>query len=80
MKKFKLFFAGLMVAAMSTLLNAAGPHDGVTCLGCHSTHFAVDDKLFAVANKNLKNPQNSQLFYGKVAKNFLGYTQYLKIC
>jgi len=26
---------------------AAGPHDGITCLGgCHSAHFAVDDKIF----------------------------------
>lgn len=75
MKKIKLLLAGLVLSAMTTVLNAAGPHDGVTCLGCHSTHFAVDDKLFAVANKNLKNPLNSQLFDGMVAKNCLGCHQ-----
>lgn len=60
---------------MALFLNAAGPHEGVTCLGCHSTHFAVDDKIFAVANKSLKNPLNDKIFEGMVAKNCLGCHQ-----
>lgn len=64
-----------MISITSIFLNAAGPHDGISCLGCHSTHFAVDDKIFAVANKSLKNPLNDQLFDGMVAKNCLGCHQ-----
>ncbi|WP_455756614.1 cytochrome c3 family protein [Sulfurimonas sp.] len=51
---------------------SAGPHDGVSCLGCHSTHFAIDDKLFAVKNKKMINPRNGASLEGLVARNCLG--------
>ena len=55
--------------------HAAGPHDGITCLGCHSAHFAVDHKLFAVKNTNQKNPLTKTTFDKLVAKNCLGCHQ-----
>lgn len=44
----RMILLSLIVALVPTILSAAGPHDGITCLGCHSPHFAVDDKIFAV--------------------------------
>ncbi|QOY53729.1 hypothetical protein HUE87_07400 [Candidatus Sulfurimonas marisnigri] len=63
---------GLLIALAPNMLSAAGPHDGITCLGCHSTHFAVDDKLFAVKNTKMKNPLNRESFDKLTAKNCLG--------
>jgi predicted CXXCH cytochrome family protein len=69
----------IAMVAILGLLNvgayAAGPHDGVTCLGCHSAHFAVDHKIFAVKNTNQKNPLTKKSFDKLVAKNCLGCHQ-----
>jgi len=59
---------GLMCAN----LFAAGPHDDVTCLGCHSTHFAIDDKILAVKNTKIKNPLTKESFEKLTAKTCLG--------
>ena len=72
MKFLKLSIVIVAFSFLSTTLFAAGPHDGVTCLGCHSTHFAVDDKLLAVKNTKMKNPLTKKSFDKLVAKNCLG--------
>ena len=72
MKSLKLVVAFATIGLLSSGLFAAGPHDGVTCLGCHSTHFAVDDKLLAVKNTKMKNPLTKKAFNELVAKNCLG--------
>ena len=59
----------------SSYLIAAGPHDGVSCLGCHSTHFAVDHKLFSVKNTDQNNPLTKDDFEKLTAKNCLGCHQ-----
>lgn len=63
---------GLLLALAPNILSAAGPHGGVTCLGCHSAHFAYDDKLFAVKNEKMKNPLTGDNFEKLTAKNCLG--------
>ncbi|MCK4738205.1 MAG: hypothetical protein KAT10_06540 [Sulfurimonas sp.] len=63
---------GLIIAIVPNILSAAGPHDGITCLGCHSPHFAVDDKIFAVKNTIMKNPLTREGFDNLTAKNCLG--------
>ena len=63
-----LFISGILVT--NTL--AAGPHEGVACLGCHSVHFAVDDKAFAVKNTTMINPINGESLDGLVAAKCLG--------
>jgi len=62
----------LIVLMSSSLLYAAGPHGAITCLACHSAHFAVDDKIFSVKNKKMINPRNGASLEGLVAKNCLG--------
>ena len=63
-----LFISGILVT--NTL--AQGPHEGVACLGCHSVHFAVDDKAFAVKNTTMINPINGESLEGLVAAKCLG--------
>ena len=53
-------------------LLAVGPHDDITCLGCHSAHFAVDNKIFAVKNTKMINPRNGASLEGLVAAKCLG--------
>ncbi len=69
---------GTSVVALSltaSLAYAFGPHDGLDCLGCHSPHFAVDDKIFAVKNTKLTNPVNGQPLDGLSAAKCLGCHQ-----
>ena len=70
MKK-RLLFLSLCLGALMNL-EAKGPHDDITCLACHSAHFAVDDKIFAVKNKKMINPRNGKSLEGLVARNCLG--------
>lgn len=65
-----LFLIVLLI--FSVEVYAAGPHDGITCLGCHSAHFAVDDKIFSVKNKKMVNPRNGASLEGLVARSCLG--------
>lgn len=74
-KKLRFFLSVMFLSFMPSLVQAAGPHDGITCLGCHSAHFAVDDKLFAVKNTNMKNPLTREKFESLTAKNCLGCHQ-----
>ncbi|MCF6339189.1 MAG: cytochrome c3 family protein [Sulfurimonas sp.] len=71
-KGIKGLVLALMIAVMPNVLSAAGAHDGITCLGCHSPHFAVDDKIFAVKNTVMKNPLTREGFDQLTAKNCLG--------
>ena len=71
-KTIKVLAIGLAASLLPSMLSAAGPHDGITCLGCHSAHFAVDDKLFAVKNEKMKNPLTRESFDKLTAKNCLG--------
>jgi predicted CXXCH cytochrome family protein len=64
----------LLVAGMTTL-HAAGPHEGITCLGCHSPHYAVDNKIFAVKNTIAKNPLTGESIQDLVASKCLGCHQ-----
>lgn len=68
----RMILLSLIVALVPTILSAAGPHDGITCLGCHSPHFAVDDKIFAVKNTKMKNPLTKESFEKLTARNCLG--------
>jgi len=68
----KMIAIGFAVSLLPSISSAAGPHDGITCLGCHSTHFAVDDKIFAVKNEKMKNPLTRDNFDKLTAKNCLG--------
>ncbi len=71
-KKVGVAIATLMTASLSF---AAGPHDGLDCLGCHSPHFAVDDKIFSVKNTQLTNPVNGESLDGLSAAKCLGCHQ-----
>ncbi len=64
--------AAIAVTLCANLSYAFGPHDGLDCLGCHSPHFAVDDKIFAVKNTQLRNPVNGQSLDGLAAAKCLG--------
>jgi len=72
LKFVKLFWLLFVLGMIPSSIYAAGPHDGVSCLGCHSAHFAVDHKLFAVKNTKMKNPVDKQTYDKLVAKNCLG--------
>jgi len=68
----KIVSIGLALSLLPSIASAAGPHDGITCLGCHSPHFAVDDKIFAVKNEKMRNPLTRDSFDKLTAKNCLG--------
>jgi predicted CXXCH cytochrome family protein len=64
--------ARLVVVAAAVLLPlstfAAGGHDAVGCIGCHSIHSAKDKIIFAVAaNKQAVNPRTKQPYTGITA-------------
>ncbi len=73
LKKIGVAFATLVMT--TSLSFAAGPHDGLDCLGCHSPHFAIDDKIFAVKNTQLTNPINGESLEGLSAPKCLGCHQ-----
>ena len=76
MDRMKKIQAALVATfTVSTGLFAYGPHDGLDCLGCHSAHFAVDHKLFAVKNAKMKNPLTEGTLNKLTAKNCLGCHQ-----
>jgi predicted CXXCH cytochrome family protein len=61
-----LALAILAVLPLSAL--AAGGHDAVGCVGCHSIHTAKDQIIFAVAaNKQAVNPKTKQPYTGITA-------------
>lgn len=39
---------------------AAGPHEGLDCLGCHDPHYAKANKLFKVENTVYPNPRTGK--------------------
>jgi predicted CXXCH cytochrome family protein len=62
-----------LIVLMSGLLYGFGPHDSLDCLGCHSPHYAVDHKIFAVKNEKYKNPRTGKKLDSRlVARNCLG--------
>src|SRR5512138_433462 len=63
---------GPVLAAAAVVLPAtalaAGGHDAVGCVGCHSIHAAKDQIIFAVAaNKQSINPKTKQPYTGTTA-------------
>ncbi len=62
---------GLVIAVAAVLplsALAAGGHDAVGCVGCHSIHTAKDKIIFAVAaNKQAINPKTKQPYTGTTA-------------
>lgn len=75
MLKIKLSILTLLAPFSATLLLAGGPHEAITCVGCHSPHFAVDDKIFSVKNTKLKNPRTGESIQDLVASKCLGCHQ-----
>lgn len=69
MKIMKTLSALLVVTSASF---AVGPHSDITCLGCHSIHFAMDNKIFAVKNTHMINPRNGKSLKELVASKCLG--------
>jgi len=72
LKMNKGVFSFLFMLYAATFSYAAGMHEAVACLGCHSPHYAVDDKIFAVKNTIMKNPRTKEQLEGLVAANCLG--------
>ena len=64
----------IVVASLlaNVALFAAGPHEAVSCLGCHSLHFAIDDKAFAVKNERMRLPITGEDLQKLTAKSCLG--------
>jgi predicted CXXCH cytochrome family protein len=57
-----------VLAALPLSALAAGGHDAVGCVGCHSIHTAKDQIIFAVpANKQVVNPKTKQPYTGITA-------------
>jgi predicted CXXCH cytochrome family protein len=57
-----------VLAALPLSALAAGGHDAVGCVGCHSIHTAKDKIIFAVtANKQAVNPKTKQPYTGITA-------------
>ena len=73
-QKISKVFLGITigVSALTSSLLAGGAHEAVACLGCHSAHYAVDHKIFAVKNEKMKNPRTKKRLEGLVAVNCLG--------
>lgn len=49
--------AVLMLIGLTAAARAAGPHDALSCSGCHNIHYAVGQKAFAVNNNKAANPR-----------------------
>ncbi len=71
----KLGAAIVAITLSVSSASAFGAHDGLDCLGCHSPHFAVDDKIFSVKNTQLTNPVNGESLSGLTAAKCLGCHQ-----
>jgi predicted CXXCH cytochrome family protein len=57
-----------IVAALPLSAFAAGGHDAVGCVGCHSIHAAKGALIFAIApNKQSVNPKTKQPYTGTTA-------------
>ncbi|HHG73781.1 MAG TPA: cytochrome C [Persephonella sp.] len=52
---FFLIFTFLSGSAL-----AAGPHEGLDCLGCHDPHYAKAQKIFKVKNDKYINPRTGK--------------------
>lgn len=50
----------LLVLFAITVAQAAGPHEGLDCLGCHDPHYAKAEKIFKVQNTLYPNPRIGQ--------------------
>jgi predicted CXXCH cytochrome family protein len=62
MKRFVLA-AGMVLAAVNVY--AAGPHEDLSCTGCHNIHYAKGPIIFAVKpNRVLKNARTNKNFTG----------------
>ncbi|WP_457641104.1 cytochrome c3 family protein [Persephonella sp.] len=63
MVKFLSFITGLFLF-MFTIARAAGPHEGLDCLGCHDPHYAKAQKIFKVKNDKYINPRTGKKAQG----------------
>lgn len=64
----RTFIAALLLLCLPALAFAFGPHDDLTCTGCHAIHTAKGKLIFAVApNKKLLNPATGQPYSGVTA-------------
>jgi predicted CXXCH cytochrome family protein len=77
MQKFMVAMVSLLLASVSAL--AAGPHGDITCIACHSPHYAVDNKIFAVKNTQATNPLTGESIQDLVAAKCLGCHQTMEL-
>ncbi len=57
-----------LLLALPSLSSAYGPHDTLTCTGCHGIHTAKGELIFAVTpNSKAINPRTKQPFTGITA-------------
>ncbi len=65
MKGMALLKVGAVcLATYVTGVYAAGPHEGLDCLGCHDPHYAKAQKAFKVVNNLYPNPRAGQTVTG----------------
>ena len=74
MRNIKLAIVSFLFFVLGSAF-AAGPHDGITCIGCHSPHFAVAGKIFAVENTQTVNPLTGESIDQLAAPKCLGCHQ-----
>ena len=69
MTSFRVLTIVVVVLALSVVMFGAGPHDSLSCTGCHGIHNAKTGELiFAVEpNKKAINPATKQPFTGSSA-------------
>lgn len=77
MFKIKLILPVLLLSIFS-IAQAGGPHEAITCIGCHSPHYAVDGKIFAVKNTKVTNPRTGESIDDLVASKCLGCHQVIE--
>jgi predicted CXXCH cytochrome family protein len=68
MVQLRLFGIAIFALVVPAFAFAAGAHDGLNCVGCHSIHAAKSDIIFGVEpNKKAVNPKTKQPFAGVTA-------------
>ncbi len=68
MKHLKTLAVVIFLLAVPTFAFAFGPHDGLSCTGCHAIHTAKGELIFAVEpNKKAINPRTKKPYTGITA-------------
>jgi|SRR5208283_296271 len=68
MKHLKTLTVMIFLLSVPALASAFGPHDGLSCTGCHAIHTAKGELIFAVEpNKKAINPRTKTPYTGITA-------------